>query len=51
MSLLPVRMFIYHVWFCCPWHSPLELELQIVVSHLLGAGDRTQDLWKGSWCF
>lgn len=28
--------------------DPLELELQMAVSHYMGAGQRTPVLWKGS---
>lgn len=42
-----------YVYIPCVAHGtvPLELELQIVVSHLIGAGDQTPDPWKGSQCF
>lgn len=30
--------------------GPLELELQIVVSHYVGAGNLTQVVWKSSQC-
>lgn len=41
MSVLPVRMFMYHMWGWCPEvrrvSNTLGLELQMVVSHLVGA--------------
>jgi hypothetical protein len=30
--------------------DPLELELQVVVSHLVGAGTKPGVLWKSSQC-
>ena len=30
--------------------DPLELELQMVLSHSVDAGKQTRVLWKSSWC-
>ena len=30
--------------------DPLELELQMVVSHLVGGANQSQVLWKSSQC-
>jgi hypothetical protein len=51
---LPECMSVYHM---CAWclrrleegSEALELVLQTVVSHYLGAGHGTQDLWKNKF--
>jgi hypothetical protein len=54
MSVLPVRMFMYHMWGWCPEvrrvSNTLGLELQMVVSHYVGARDCIYILCKSSGC-
>lgn len=44
VSVLPVCMFVHHTCAWCPWRSeeeldPPKLEVQVVVSHYVGAGN------------
>lgn len=40
MNVLSSCVYICHVHAWCPWASdPMELELQMVVRHLVGAGN------------
>jgi hypothetical protein len=50
LGMLPASM--HDVYACClqPEEDPLGLELQMVVSHHVVAGNWTQDLWKSSQC-
>lgn len=44
-------MFVHHMCAYGPWKAeervrPLKLELQVSVSHHMGAGNETRVLWK-----
>ena len=50
-----VCIYLCITWIQCPWRperasNTLELELQMVVSHHVGARNQTQVLWKNSQC-
>lgn len=49
--ILPTYMYVYHMSTWCQWRpeegvGPLEMELQVAVSHHVGAGNRPQALSK-----
>lgn len=53
---LQVCMSLYHSGAWCPQRSEkdlrsLELELQMVGSHIVGAGNQIWDLWNSSQCY
>lgn len=53
MDVLPAGMSVHHLYAWCPWSpkrvsGPLRLELQTVVSHLVGAGNETLALPKSN---
>lgn len=42
MNVLPTCMYVYHIHVSCPWKGVsdvLKLELQMVVTHNVGAGN------------
>lgn len=52
MSVLPRHTYVYHE-FQCLWRTsdPLAPELQTLVSHQMGAGNKTQVLQKRGAAF
>jgi hypothetical protein len=51
MNVLPACMFVYVYAWCLRVSVLLELELQVVEEHHMGAGNEIKVLWKNSQSF